>query len=126
MVLVTTTVEDDSLDAGSLGTFGDEFANALGLGSLVTVECTKVSFQSGRACYGLANGVVDNLDKYVACGAVDHQAGAGSRTGNALADTKLAAAATSSLALVRTLLVNGDGQGYLPAFPTLRRMTSPA
>jgi len=93
VVLVTTTVEDNSFDAGSLGTLGDELANALGLGSLVTVECTKVSFQSGRARYGLANGVVDNLDKYVACGAVDDQARTYSRSGDALADTKLAAAA---------------------------------
>jgi hypothetical protein len=85
-----------------------------------------VGFQSGRACYGLANAVIDNLDKYVAGGPVNHQAGANGRSCNALADTKLAAAAGSSLALVRALLVNGDGHGYLPAFPTLRRITSPA
>ena len=93
MVLVTTAVEDNSFDTGSLGTLGYELANALGLGGLVTVECTKVGFQCGGARYGQALGVIDNLDEYVACGAVDDQTRTYSRTGDALADTKLAAAA---------------------------------
>jgi hypothetical protein len=93
VVLVTTTVEDNSFDTGSLGALGYELTNALGLGGLVTVEYTKVGFQCGCARYGLADGVVDNLDKYVACGAVHNQTGTCSRSGDALADTKLAAAA---------------------------------
>jgi hypothetical protein len=37
-VLVTTTVENDGVDAGGLCTLGDELADLLGLGGLVTVE----------------------------------------------------------------------------------------
>jgi hypothetical protein len=106
VVLVTTAVEDNCFDTGSLRTLGNELANALGLGGLVAFECTKVGFQSGRARYGQALGVIDNLDEYVACGTVDDQTRTNSRTGDALADTKLAAAARSRLALVRTLLIN--------------------
>lgn len=38
VVLVAATVEDDGLDAGSLGALGDELADLLGLGGLVTIE----------------------------------------------------------------------------------------
>ena len=67
MVLVTTAVEDNSFDTGGLGALSDEFANALGLGSLVAVECTKVGLDCGGASHGQDLGVIDNLDEYVAC-----------------------------------------------------------
>ena len=38
VVLVAATVEDDRVDTGSLGALGDELADLLGLGGLVTLE----------------------------------------------------------------------------------------
>ena len=93
VVLVAAAVEDHSFNTGSLGTLGDELADALGLGRLVAVEGPQVGFHGGSGSHGHALGVIDNLDEDVACGTVDDQARTDRGTGDALADAQVAAAA---------------------------------
>src|SRR5690606_25058128 len=73
-VTVSTAVEHDLGDTGSLRALGDEFADLAGLGGLVTVERTQVRLERGRRGDGAALAVVDQLDEDVASRTVDDEA----------------------------------------------------
>src|SRR5690606_15837740 len=117
-VAVATAVEDDLGDAGGLRTLGDELADLAGLGGLVTLERTQFGLQRGGGGDGVALAVVDELHEDVACRTVDDQAR--TRLG---AHDLLAKAGVTTRAGVGLRLHSHD---YLPAFPALRRTTSPA
>src|SRR6478735_1741303 len=99
VVAVATAVEDDRVDAGALGTLGDELTDLAGLGGLVTVERTQVRFHGGGRGNGAAGGVVDDLDEHVAAGPRHDQAGTQRRATELLAEPKVTATASGALAL---------------------------
>src|SRR6185312_12001432 len=119
VVPVAAAVEDHSLNTSSLGTLGHELADALCLGGLVAVEGPQIGFHGGSGRHGDALAVIDNLDKDVACGAVNHQARTDRGTGDALADAQMAAAACCGLGLRGPLLINADRHGLLTSLSDL-------
>ncbi|GMA91175.1 hypothetical protein GCM10025869_17040 [Homoserinibacter gongjuensis] len=117
-VLVAAAVEHDRVDARLLGALGDELADLLRLGGLVTVEGAQVHLERRRGCHGVALGVVDDLHEDVAGRTGDDE----TRTLGG-ADDALAQARVTTVALRRLADASHD---HLPAFPALRRTTSPA
>src|SRR4029450_5609059 len=122
VVLVAGAVEDHAVDAGRLGALGNELADLLRLGGLVTVEGPEVLLGGGGERQRLADEVVHDLHGDVLGRTGDHQARTLGGAGNLLAATHLATQAgpdaRSGVLVVREL----DRHGHLPAFPTLRRM----
>ena len=117
-VAVAATVEHDVGDAGCLRTLSDELADLAGLGGLVTIERPQVGFEGGCRGQRVALAVVHDLHEYVTGRAGDDQTGTLGGADDLLAKTGVATRAGVGLRL--------DAHGYLPAFPALRRTTSPA
>src|SRR2546423_3151671 len=126
VVLVAAAVEHDRADALGLGPLGDELADFLGLGGLVAVGRAQARLHGGGRGQRHAGDVVHDLRHHVARGAGDHQARAQCRAGDLLADAQVAA--LDGVALLGRTLADLDCEShyFFPAFPALRRMTSPA
>src|SRR3954453_23356101 len=125
VVLVAGAVEHHAVDTGGPGPLGDELADALGLGGLVTVERAQVGLHGGRRHERLADEVVDDLHGDVLRGARAHEPWSLRRAGDLLATPDLAPR-PRRCAVARVLVgLECDGH-HLPAFPTLRRTCSPA
>src|SRR3954447_20791837 len=126
VVLVARAVEDHGLDARALRALGHQLADLLGLGGLVALERAQVGLHAGGGHQGAADEVVDHLDADVLRGAGDDQA----RTLRGPVELLAAPHLTVQTGLRpgSGVLVLGqrDRHGHLPAFPTLRRMCSPA
>src|SRR4051794_12647310 len=126
VVLVARAVEHDALDAGRLRPLGDELADPACLGRLVAVERAQLGLHRARRGECLADEVVDHLDAHVPRGAGDNHARPLRRTGDLLAAPDLA---TQTRRDARARVLAGlecDSHRHLPAFPTLRRICSPA
>src|SRR3569623_862517 len=126
VVLVARPVEDHGLDARALGALGHELADLLGLLGLVAREGPQVGLHRGRGHQGAAFEVVDALHADVLRGAGDHQARTLGGDGDLLAAAHLALQPGLDPRGGVLVLGQGDPHGHLPAFPTLRRMCSPA
>src|SRR3954447_17364802 len=125
VVLVAGAVEDHAVDSGGLGTFGDELADLLGLGGLVTVEAAQVGLHARRGDQRVAGEVVDDLDADVLRRPGDDQARPVRGPEELLAPTQLTLQASARAGRGVLVLGERDGHGHLPAFPTLRRTYSP-
>src|SRR4051794_16618190 len=121
VVLVAGAVEDHALDARRLGPLGDELADALGLGGLVTLEAAQVGLHRAGVGQRAADTVVDHLCGDVLRGAGDHQARTLGGAGETLAPPDLATQTRGHAAPGVLALLERDGHRHLPAFPTLRR-----
>src|SRR3954452_14478745 len=73
VVLVAGAVEDHAVDTGGPGPLGDELADALGLGGLVTVQRAQLGSLGERRHERLADEVVDDLHRDVLRGAENHE-----------------------------------------------------
>src|SRR3954463_5515608 len=126
VVLVARAVEHDALDAGRLRPLGDKLADPACLGRLVSVERAQLGLHRARRGERLADEVVDDLDAHVPRRAGDHHARPLRRTGDLLATPDLTAQ-TRGDPRARVLAgLECDSHRHLPAFPTLRRICSPA
>src|SRR3954454_14664997 len=126
VVLVAGAVEHHALDACSLGPLGDELADLARLGRLVAVEGAEVRLHRARGSPRPGAQVVDGMDADVLGGPGDDEARALRRSGHLLAATDLT---TQTRGDARAGVLAGlecDSHRHLPAFPTLRRICSPA
>src|SRR3954453_6620860 len=126
VVLVAGPVEDHAVDPGRLGPLDHQLADLLGLGGLVAVEAAQVRLHGGRRRDGLAHQVVDDLDGDVLRRARHDEARTLRRTRDLLATTDLTTQARPDARRGVLVVRKRDRHGHLPAFPTLRRMCSPA
>jgi hypothetical protein len=99
VVLVATAVEHDGVDAGALARVGDQLADLLGLGALVTVGAAQVASMVEATDQRLAHGVVDDLGDDVAVAAGDDETGTLGCAADVLADALVTTNAGSRLAL---------------------------
>src|SRR5690606_14423461 len=106
------------LDAGGLGALGDQLADLAGLGGLVALEGAQVGLERRRGGHGAALAVVDELHEHVARRPGHDQARALGGADDLLAKTRVTTRTRVGLRL--------HSHCYLPAFPALRRTTSPA
>src|SRR3954470_3177960 len=128
VVAVAAAVEDDRVDAGRAGPLRDALADLAGLRRLVAVEDAQVRLHRGGVGQGMALRVVDDLGHDVPGGTGDDEARALRRAGQALAHPQVPPLARGVRALARTAAaaLDADRHFFLPAFPTLRRICSPA
>src|SRR5215469_1913154 len=136
VVLVAATVEDHRGDARGLRPLGDERADLLGLGRLVPRRRPHSRVHGGGGRQGAADGVVHDLHDDVPRGPVHHQPRPGGAADDLLAHPQVTPDARARLrrrarphpaggVLTRRPLGLRTSHDYLPAFPTLRRITSP-
>src|ERR1700709_1944247 len=112
-VLATTTVEYHSFNAGQLGPLGDELANLVCLGSLVTIEGAHVCFERGCRREREALAVIDDLHEYVTGRTSDDQA----RTKLGADDLLTKACVPAALCGRLALASSSETHDYLPDFP---------
>src|SRR4051794_36763576 len=126
VVLVAGAVEHHTLDARGLRPLGDELADPAGLGRLVALEGPDVGLHRAGRGQRPADQVVDDLDAHVPRRAGHDHARPLGGPGDLLAAPDLAAQ-TRGDARARVLAgLECDSHRHLPAFPTLRRICSPA
>ena len=106
--------------------YGNQFANPLGLGALVAIKVAQICFHRRSRREGLAHVVVYNLHEQVPCRASHDQTRTSRRTGDLLAHPGVTALAGDRLLVSRAEFGNNRHGYFLPAFPALRRITSPA
>src|SRR5262249_34819273 len=127
-VAIAATVEDDLLDAGGLGPVRKQRADLTGDGALVTLGPPDGRVHRRRRGQRVALEVVDDLGADVPERSSDHQARTLRRAIDPLADAEVPArppdAARRGVA-ARAPALDQRGAHFLPAFPALRRMTSP-
>src|SRR4051812_4478257 len=127
VVPVAAAVEDHGLDTGGLGALGDELADLARLDRLVAFQRPQIDLEGRRRGQRAADHVVDHLGDDVPGGPGHHQAGTLGGAGDLLAHAQMTAGTGGVLPLAgaTTAALHTDGH-FLPAFPTLRRITSPA
>src|SRR3954471_11865275 len=128
VVAVAAAVEDNRVDAGRAGPLGDALADLAGLGGLVAVEGAQVGLHRRGVGQRVTLSVVDDLGHDVPRGAGDDEAWTLRRAGDVLAHPQVAAPTCGVRALARATAaaLDADRHFFLPAFPTLRRICSPA
>src|SRR5262249_31516972 len=119
--------EDDLGDSGGLRAVGQERADRGGEGALGAFVAADRRVHGRRRHEGAAGGVVDDLGEHVTQRARHHETRTRLRAEDVLAyaevTARLADAARRSNAATPTL--EQSRAHFLPAFPALRRMTSP-
>src|SRR3954447_3036050 len=121
VVAVAAAVEDHGVDARGLGALGDGSADGRRTCFLVAVDAADVSVEARRGRERPVGRVVDDLRRDVPGRAGHDEARPGSRALHLLAHAQVPPGprrATQGRGL-------GSAHGYLPAFPALRRTTSP-
>ena len=92
VVVVATAVEDHGLDAGGLGTLGDQLADLRAVGLLVAVDGAHIGLDGRRRGQRVAGrGRRSSCDVDVTRGAVDDQARTLGRAGDLLAQAEVTA-----------------------------------
>src|ERR1700761_7390491 len=127
-VLVATAVEDDLGNARGLGPLREQRADLAGQGALVALAAPDGRVERGGGGQRVTLEVVDDLRGDMPRRAGDDQAGALGGAADVLADPEVPtrlADGTRGTDTGAVAALEQRGGHFLPAFPALRRMTSP-